>query len=177
MSSWTLQNWGFTSCLLNWGYSLNIQIITVTLLYSRSLQFIPPETSYLWATSHPSHTFPPVLQTTIQLSISMNYVSSGSTCKWHHVIFVPGLLHLTWCPLQVHLCYQVIESPSFPRLDTVSLYLCTVFSLSKLQQWMPRLPCILAAVEDAVHWSLSNNLSLNMPSSVIFFMIKQMLWS
>lgn len=120
-------------------------MIRVTILYSRSLQFIPPETLYFWATSHPSYTFLPVLLTTVQLSTSMSYICSESTCE---IMWFLWLAYFTWhyftCP----------PGPSMSSSDmipfffkaghyfTVSVY---TLSLSSHGEQIPRLHCILAA--------------------------------
>ena len=43
---------------------------------------------------------------------------------------VTGLFHLTYCPLSVSMFLHVTEFPSFKRLNNISLYVYSTFSLS-----------------------------------------------
>ena len=82
---------------------------------------------------------PHILTTTTLLSVSMNLINLGTSCKWDHVVFV--LLWLSFFTshnvLKVHPCCHMSEFPSFLRLNYYYSHMYRLyFTDSLICQWI-----------------------------------------
>ena len=79
---------------------------------------------------NPHSSLPQPLATTALLSVFMNLIILGISCKWNHTFFLfVWLISLSQCPQGSSILYHVSEFPSFLKLSSIP-HFYTTFSLS-----------------------------------------------